>query len=59
MRLNGILTAMSEANRLEESIRGNSTRDLDLVPLLREVFEAYRSIYPDHKLAFRYPQKPG
>ena len=55
VRLNGILTAMSEANRLEESIRGNSTRDLDLVPLLREVFEAYRSIYPDHKLALQVP----
>ena len=42
LRLNSILTAMSEANRLEESIRGNSPRQLDLVPLLREVFEAYR-----------------
>jgi len=51
LRLNSILTAMSEANRLEESIRGNSPRELDLVPLLREVFEAYRSIYPQRELA--------
>lgn len=50
VRLNSILTAMSEANRLEESIRSNPPDDIDLVPLLREVFEAYRGIYPQHKL---------
>jgi len=50
LRLNGILTAMSEANRLEESIRSNSPHQVDLVPLLREVFEAYRGIYPGHEL---------
>ncbi|MCP5130000.1 MAG: hypothetical protein H6985_10505 [Pseudomonadales bacterium] len=55
VRLNSILTAMSEANRLEESIRGNSPRELDLVPLLREVCEAYRSIYPLHTLVFELP----
>ena len=51
LRLNGILTAMSEANRLEESIRGNHPQPIDLVPLLREVFDAYRGIYPQHELA--------
>jgi two-component system sensor histidine kinase ChvG len=50
-RLNNILTAMSEANRLEESIRNNTPQAIDLVPLLREVFDAYRSIYPQHVLA--------
>ena len=50
LRLNRILTAMSEANRLEESIRNNPVGELDLVPLLREVFEAYRSIYNRHQL---------
>jgi dedicated sortase system histidine kinase len=49
-RLNRILTGMSEANRLEESIRNNQLIDMDLVALLREVFEAYRGIYPAHKL---------
>jgi dedicated sortase system histidine kinase len=49
-RLNRILTAMSEANRLEESIRNNQLTDVDLVTLLREVFEAYRGIYPGHAL---------
>ena len=55
VRLNSILTAMSEANRLEESIRGNSPRELDLVPLVREVFEAYSSVYPRHQLALELP----
>ena len=55
MRLNSILTAMSEANRLEESIRGNKPKRLDLVPLLQEVTAAYRSIYPEHELALDLP----
>jgi len=59
VRLNRILTAMSEANRLEESIRGNQPGDMDLVPLLREVFEAYRSIYPDHRLALDIADGPA
>ena len=50
VRLNSILTAMSEANRLEESVRNNQSIELDLVPLLREVCEAYRAVYSDHAL---------
>jgi signal transduction histidine kinase len=50
-RLNSILTAMSEANRLEESIRNNQAVEMDLVPLLQEVFQAYREVYPQHQLA--------
>ena len=50
-RLNGILTAMSEANRLEESIRNNQPVATDLVPLLEEVFLAYQSVYPEHRLS--------
>ncbi len=55
VRLNSILTAMSEANRLEESIRSNSSSNLNLVPLMREVFAAYCSVYPDHDLALELP----
>ena len=51
LRLNGILTAMSESNRLEESIRNNQLLEVDLVPLLKEVFEAYRGIYTGHRLS--------
>ena len=50
-RLQRILTAMSEANQLEESIRNNQELELDLVSLLGEVFTAYESVYPTHALA--------
>lgn len=49
-RLNSILTAMSEASRLEESIHNNKPREIDLVPLIQEVFAAYQEIYPRHSL---------
>lgn len=49
-RLQNILTAMSEANRLEESIRSNALERIDLIPLLREVFSAYRDVYPQQHL---------
>lgn len=49
-RLNRILSAMSEANRLEESIRNNPRREFDLVPLLQEVHAAYTSVYPTHRI---------
>ncbi|MCB1706565.1 MAG: proteobacterial dedicated sortase system histidine kinase [Halioglobus sp.] len=50
-RLQRILKAMSEANRLEESIQNNPLVELDLVPLLTDVCEAYREVYPQHRLA--------
>ena len=50
LRLNRILTAMSEANRLEESIRNSPMGETDLAPLLREVCAAYRDVYPRHHL---------
>ena len=49
-RLNKILTAMSEANRLEESIQNNEPVDTDLVPLLHEVFAVYRELYKERTL---------
>ncbi len=49
-RLGNILTAMSEASRLEDSIRNNKLETQDLVPLLREVFDAYRVVYSRHTL---------
>jgi signal transduction histidine kinase len=49
-RLNRILTAMSEANRLEESIRNHQPETFDLVPLLREVSVAYGDVYPGHRV---------
>ena len=50
-RLQRILNAMSEANRLEESIRNNTPDELDLVPLMTELFAVYRGIYPQYQLS--------
>ena len=50
-RLQRILNAMSEANRLEESIRNNTPEELDLVPLITELFAVYRGIYPQYNLS--------
>ncbi len=44
-RLSRILTAMSEANQLEQSIHGNRRETLDLVPLLMEIRGAYDGLY--------------
>ncbi|CAA0107961.1 Sensor protein CreC [Halioglobus japonicus] len=50
-RLQRILKAMSEANRLEESIQNNQRVELDMVPLLTELMDAYRAVYPNHQLS--------
>lgn len=50
-RLQHILTAMSEASRLEESISANTIEIFDLVPLLRELHGAYSDVYANHRLA--------
>jgi len=51
-RLSNILTAMSEASGLEDSIRNNPLQETDLVPLLQEVFGAYQHLYKNHQLVF-------
>ena len=50
-RLQRILTAMSEANRLEESIQNNDPVELDLVPLFEKLFAAYRAVYSRFQLS--------
>lgn len=49
-RLSAILNAMSEASRLEESIRTSPHRPVDLVPLITEIHGAYRSVYRKHQI---------
>lgn len=49
-RLQHILSAMSEANRLEESIHNQEPTQINLAPLLQQVFQAYREIYTEHRL---------
>ena len=49
-RLGNILTAMSEATRLEESVHSSQPEDYDLAALCRQLFDAYRQLYSDHHL---------
>jgi dedicated sortase system histidine kinase len=54
-RLNKILTAMSEANRLEESIHNNEPMEVALGPLLQDVFTAYQQLYKNCHLKLETP----
>jgi signal transduction histidine kinase len=58
-RLGSILTAMSEANQLEESIRSNPLQRVDLAALVQEMGAAYRGLYPDHPFAVSTPDQPA
>ncbi len=49
-RLSYILTAMSEASRVEESIQSAEPEAVDLLTLLRDISKAYQDIYPDHRI---------
>ncbi len=49
-RLQHILTAMSEATRLEESVNRQQKTLFDLVPLLRQLHAAYGELYQQHAL---------
>lgn len=51
-RLSNILTAMSEATRLEESVHGNQAENFDLVTLCQDLFAAYQGLYTGHQLSF-------
>lgn len=52
-RLNRILTAMTEASHVEDSVRGEALAALDLVPLLNEVLPAYQGAYPEQQLSLK------
>ncbi len=55
-RLGRILTAMSEAARLEESIHTAQLTPVDLVSLLGELVTAYGDVYKDHRFNLRTPE---
>jgi dedicated sortase system histidine kinase len=57
-RLSNILTAISEASRLDESIKQQHSENFDLLPLLTEVTSAYQSIYTDHNLTLVGQSQP-
>jgi two-component system, OmpR family, sensor histidine kinase ChvG len=52
-RLQHILTAMSESSRLEESIHNQTPAIFDLVPLMKQVTESYRSVHSYHTVTLK------
>lgn len=52
LRLGSILTAMSEASRVEESIENTVRETIQIAPLLMTVMQAYQDIYRDKKIHF-------
>ncbi len=52
-RLSAILHAMSAAARVEQSLQGAEMELVDVGEMLRQVVNAYRDIYPDHRLVWQ------
>ncbi len=58
-RLSRILTAMSEASRVEESIQSAEPENIDLLKLLRDISKAYQDIYLDHPIVLEQEAPQG
>ncbi len=54
-----IVRAMSEASRLEASIRVAEWEEIDLRSLVRHCAEAYRSVHPGRRLDTELPAEPA
>jgi len=54
-----IVRAMSEASRLEASIRVAEWEEIDLRSLVRHCAEAYRSVHPGRRLETELPGEPA
>ena len=54
-RLQRILKAMSEASRIEESIRGAENQRFDLKNLLQNSLQAYRDLYTGRVFEYAFP----
>ncbi len=57
-RLKRILNAMSEASRVEASIKGASIESLELSAWIRDIGDAYQSAYPRHEIRVATANKP-
>ncbi len=57
-RLNKILQRMTEASRLEQSLRTAERERYDLVPVLRGCVEGYRLAYPGAQFVLQLPPVP-
>ena len=48
-RLGKIISAMSEASRVEQSIQGSDMNAFDIVPVVKSGIDAYRDVYPQRQ----------
>lgn len=55
LRLGNIITAMSEASRVEESISNSEPELINIVDLLTGLSQAYQDIYTQQKIVLRHP----
>jgi signal transduction histidine kinase len=57
-RLSLILSRLSEATRLEQTLAATERERYDLVPVVRGSVEGYRSSHPDRAITLREPGEP-
>lgn len=57
-RLSKILTRMSEATRLEQSLHGEARERFDLAVLVTECVNGYRQAYPERSFELKAPAQP-
>lgn len=58
VRLNTILTRMTEARRLEQMLQSAEREDFDLAQVVAGCVEGYRAAYPEQVFNARIPQGP-
>jgi two-component system sensor histidine kinase ChvG len=58
VRLNTILTRMTEARRLEQMLQSAEREDFDLAQVVAGCVEGYRTAYPEQVFNARIPQGP-
>ncbi len=57
-RLNKLITNMSEATRLEQTLQSADKETFDLLDVLKGCVEGYRFAYPDAQFELNMPQPP-
>jgi signal transduction histidine kinase len=57
-RMHSILTAMTEATRVEQSIEHTERVQFDLAALARNMSQAYRATFADHRVTSVVPDEP-
>ena len=56
LRLGNILSAMSEASRVEESIEHSEPETVNILDVLTGVMQAYQDLYKEHRIIFQYDE---